>query len=101
MQKNTRHLATPNFQLKKKEKRKKEKEGRKLRPTVERSRPDPRQCRADSRPAWIWLATETLDLVSPAFFFGFSLVFPSGGFSFFLVFRMIKSPKGLTFPSRF
>jgi hypothetical protein len=50
-QKNTIHLAAPNFQLKKKEKRKKEKEGRKLRPMVVRSRPDPQQCRADSRPA--------------------------------------------------
>jgi hypothetical protein len=49
MQKNTIHPAAPNFQLKKKEKRKKEKEGRKLRPMVVRSRPDPRQCRADSR----------------------------------------------------
>jgi hypothetical protein len=53
MQKNTIHPAVPNFQLKKKEKRKKEKEGRKLRPMMVRSRPDPRQCRGDSRPAWI------------------------------------------------
>ena len=47
----------------KKEKRKKRKEekeeGRKLRPTVQ------------SRPALNWLATETLDGILPALFFGF------------------------------
>jgi hypothetical protein len=56
---------------------------------------DPR-CRADPRPTLIWPATKTLGGISLAF----SLVFSSGGFGFFLVFRMIKSQKRLLFPSR-
>jgi hypothetical protein len=99
MQKNAIHLAAANFQLKKKEKRKKEKEGRKLRPTAVQSRPTAGLDLASHRDPRLGLAGRGFG------FFFFFLVFPKRWvwffFFFYIVFRMIKSQKGLTFPSRF
>jgi hypothetical protein len=89
MPKKTLHPTVADFQLKKKQKRNKEKEeGRKLRPTMQ-SRPTASLDLASHRDPRLGLAN--------VFLWFFLLV----GLVFSLVFRMIKSKKWLTFPSRF